>query len=558
LQTTRILALPTAWFDRPQYAPRLARAGAGSPWFLLDPAFRPSLEVPHEPPPAPRAAPQDLLRAFEETYRAWGLARGPETERAFSEVAASAAVVVCGQQPGFLGGPLYTLYKALTAIAAATRYRAVTGRPCVPVFWAAAEDHDLDEAREARLPGPAGTELSFCYPGGADRRPLADYPIDAAALAVLDEARARLAPRPHGETAVRLLDLYRGRTLASGFAALLDALLGHAGLLVLDPAALRPLAAPIVRDVIAAPGAVLEAIEEGRRAVRGLGMAPRVAARFPLFVIRDGRRHHLAPVTTAGESAPGNDERDTLFRAGNGETFSRAEILALLDRDPRAFSSGVLLRPLVQEALLPCVLTIGGPAEVAYFAQLPPLARLLGVTPPPIALRLTATLFEGKGAATAARLDLEVAARAAVPEDLLTALGPSGREGGGPTAEISRLAALAEKAALSALEGLPRAGKVPRLERRAAEARDLFTRLEKDITRAREGEDEEALQAARRLWGFAFPAGVLQERRWNVLHFVARHGTRWLDEVLEELEKDPLRIAHRWILFEPAGPARTP
>ena len=155
------------------------------------------------------------------------------------------------------------------------------------------------------------------------------------------------------------------------------------------------------------PAAILGAIEEGREDVRRRGLEPLVGARFPLFIIRDGKRHYLAP-----------DASGALV-AGDGTSFSKSQLRRLLDDDPRVFSSGALLRPLVQQYALPCVLTIGGPAEVGYFAQSAPVARQLGVAPPPIGLRLDATLLEGKLARTAREIGAEILATARSPEDLL-------------------------------------------------------------------------------------------------------------------------------------------
>src|SRR4030095_2487657 len=119
---------------RDLYRPRVEVGGAGR-WFVLAPAFAPPEEVPREPPREPRAGRAALASAFAETYERWRLPIAPEAKRSLDAIArAGTAAAVTGQQPGFLGGPLHTLYKALAVIAAARRREEITGSPCVPVF----------------------------------------------------------------------------------------------------------------------------------------------------------------------------------------------------------------------------------------------------------------------------------------------------------------------------------------------------------------------------------------------------------------------------------------
>lgn len=527
----QIEAMPESWFDRPQYRPRLTGGKSGS-WFLLDPAFRPSDRLPEAPPSEPPPGRARLKRAFEETYAGWALPRPPATERSLQDIGeAGTAIITAGQQPGFLGGPLYTIYKALHAIALARRYRALTGRPSVPVFWVVSEDHDVEEVREARVPGPGGEEVSFRYPFPGDRRPLADYPIDRAAEDVLDAASRHFAPRRHGERARALIELYRGRSLASGFAALLQELLGSTGLLILDPVHLRPLLSLPFQRVIEKPQEVLSAIEEGRREVKERGLEPMVAARLPFFLLRDGQRHHLSPT------------REGLRVDGGGPELSRGDLLSILEKDPRSFSAGALLRPVLQQMTLPSVLGVGGPAEVGYFAQLGPLAEYFGVSRPKLALRLNATLVEGKLARIAGSLPLERIAGAKCAEDLVVAEEPDSLR------QLRELASRSEKMLLQAVDELAPEGESKRLLDRARKISQEILLFGERLNKMHAARSTQEIEGARKLWNFFFPAGVLQERRWNVLHFIAKHGTDWLEDLIEAVEEAPLALAHRLVTF---------
>ena len=527
--------LPLSWFDRPQYRPRMRGPDGGDSWFPLSGAIPRETSVPLEPPREPDAGRLAVRQAFEQTYGSWGLPRSGAVSTALDAMASpGTALVVTGQQPGFLASPLYAIYKALGAVSAARRIARESGRPAVPVFWVAGDDHDLDEVRSGIFPAPGGGEAVFSYPGPADRRPLSSHVLEGEAAAVVEAAALELSRRRCGEEAARLARLYVGRNLASGFAAILNELLGGEGLLVVDPARLRPMARAVIRKVIESPEAVLEAIEEGRREVKGRGMEPLVAARLPLFILREGRRQHLTPAGGGSLRIDGE----------GGEALSTKTLLDLLEESPESFSHGALLRPIVQDHVLPSVLSIGGPAEVGYFGQIGPLARLLGSSVPRIALRPGATLVDGKAARFAREAGLERIASALGPEDLLAP-----EEEPGTIRAIRDLAARAEEAMALAVRDHASSARAGRLDARGREIAEDMRRLADRIRREGASAGKGAADA-RRLWDHIFPGGELQERRWTVLHFVAKHGREWIGELLRAIEAHPLAVAHRWVTFE--------
>lgn len=529
--SVRIHDLPKEWYDSKHYRPRIATS-EGSEWFTLHPSFRPLTGPPESTEIEPTASPEALLTALHRTRHQWGLPPNPKVMSPMQEGAR--AIVVTGQQPGFLGGPLYVFFKALTAIASARQIQKRTGRPCVPIFWVAGEDHDLDEVRTAHFPSAEGSVASFSYPGTKDRRPLSDYPIDAAAQKVIEDAKEHLRRRRFGDTAAELLDLYKGRNLASGFAAVLSKLLEHTGLLVLDPTNLRFYTAGLFERLIDDPAGALEAIERGRQEVEGKGIPPVVAGRLPLFLVENGQRHHL---TLTGNG---------LSIDGGGRQFSRDELLKRLAAKPEHFSAGALLRPLLQQYITPCVLTIGGAAEVGYFAQLGPLAEHLNIKPPKIALRLNATLLDGSAARDVSPDDLIAIASAASPEGLV--LSGARWPGQAAVADLSRHT---ETTLQELLKQIP--DNTPGRKRLDSAAAKLIKdlggfqqRLDKAWAQSREVE----FQRATRLWNQVFPADRLQERHWSFLHYVAKHGTAWIDSLLELVSKDPLKLTHRLVIFE--------
>ncbi len=540
--TTRVSTLARDFLRRPEFQPRDGSGKDGRGGTIWLPAASPLATAPDArvTPPDDRRG-SALTRVIGEVAEAWSIRLGEEARGNLERLAQPGArVVVAGQQPGLLTGPLLTIYKAVSAVGAARHLEARTGVPHVPVFWVASEDHDLDEVRGVALPGPEGETISLEWDRPADRRPLSAYRRDDALVDLLDRVSGLVADRHRAVEAERVIDAYRGGpNLAASFAASLADLFAPWGLLVIEPEALREAGASIVRRALEQPSEVLERIRAGAEHVVSLGRRPRVAERFPLFMLEEGevpRRHHLEPV-------------DGRFRAGHGETLSTADALELLERSPHRFSTAALLRPVVQQSLLPVALAVLGPAEIDYFDQLGPLLDLFDVPAPPRALRLSATLIEGKvaramervGVATSGpALDRLVGASRA--EDLVTSDAARAIE-----ERLARLAATVEGEVDAAMADAA----LPEKEERRARARgrrivEEVARLEARLRRSAASRSREDLAAAIVVWNHLFPDGVLQERRWNVLHYLAKYGAAWLGDLVAEVERDPFVVAHRW------------
>jgi bacillithiol synthase len=542
-QQLLVTCAPAGFIDRPEFAPRVPVSPGGKKvWLPRHPEFQPRLAP--EPEPATGTARPAL---FQKALERFGIAPGP---RARENLAAlddpRTRLVITGQQPAFLTGPLYTVFKAISAVAAAAHLESITGRHHVPVFWVAGEDHDLDEARSARLPGPHGATLEFSLPMPADRRPLSAYPVDRAVEEVIRAVLASLDGRRHLDQARALAELYRGRTLEGGFAAIIASLFEEWGLLPIEPEGLRATAAPIIRRALEEPEELLRRIEAGIRTVEGLGMEAQVSDRFPLFLIEDAKRHHLA---FEGRDAAGDGR---FLLEGVGRKLGARELLRLLDAEPGRFSTGVLLRPVVQNAVLPNAAYLGGPAEIAYFKQLLPVFEWFGLPAPGIALRLSATLIEGKVSRAMRRLGLWPAsaegarrwAGALRPEDLLEVPAD------GPRSPLLALAhrARGELQAALADPRLPEA-EAQRLQGAAEKIVSDIEKLGSRASRAVQRSGGEDLLAAQRAHGNFFPDGVLQERRWNILYYVAKYGTGWIERLVTEVSRDPFLVDHRWVFF---------
>ena len=269
-----------------------------------------------------------------------------------------AVAVVSGQQVGLFGGPAYAVYKALTAIRLAEEL-SEAGIPAVPIFWMATEDHDLDEVRHVTW-FDSGKLVRFELPGDGER-PVGDVRLGPAISDHVTKAVSRLSG-PASETLSQILEQsYRPEeTYGSAFGKLFVQLFAEQGLILLDPldARLHRVAAPLYKRAIEDRDELNDKLLQRGRELESAGydVQVKVTARSTLlFTIRDGVRQPVAA-------------SNSHFKSGDA-SWTRAEALRLVESSPETFSANALFRPVVQDYLLPTAAYLGGPAEIAYFAQ---------------------------------------------------------------------------------------------------------------------------------------------------------------------------------------------
>ncbi len=314
-----------------------------------------------------------------------------------------ATVVVTGQQMGLFLGPLYTLYKAAAAIVDARALAARSGRPCVPVFWLQTEDHDLEEIDTCAVLTAAGdlTTLRVGAPGStaAARVPVGARTLGPGIGAALEALATALDDAPFAAEVLALLRrAYRPEVRWSeAFADVLAQLFADEGLLVLDPRdpALAAEATALHLRCLDAVDAIAATLTARSDALEAAGFAAQVHVRpgAPLLFFApegaDGPRYRLAPAAASAAAATASDagRRWMLVGHPDGLQLDDATLRARIVAEPRAASTSALLRPLLQDTLLPTVAYVGGPGEIAYFAQLPPLYALLEVPMPVVVPR---------------------------------------------------------------------------------------------------------------------------------------------------------------------------
>jgi bacillithiol biosynthesis cysteine-adding enzyme BshC len=324
----------------------------------------------------------------------------PAAAPALGALAQGAGTVVTGQQVGLFGGPLFTPFKAATAIARA-RQGTACGNPHAAVFWLATEDHDFAEIGHVSFPD--GRELAKLVYAHAPEtpRPVGAVALDDSILPLVDRAWELLGPSDATEA---LAAAYRpGRTFAQAFAEFYAKIFAAQGLLVLDASGreFHRLGAPVLAAALERADELHAALLERNRSLEAAGYHAQVAvaAQSSLLFLIDDRKNpeshgeRLALKRSAPSAAEPAGLWWTASQAGR-QSYSTADLVGILDNEPERISPSALLRPVFQDFLLSTSLVVGGPAEIAYFAQSAVIyERILGRRTP-AEPRFSATLIE--------------------------------------------------------------------------------------------------------------------------------------------------------------------
>ncbi len=326
-----------------------------------------------------------------------------------------ARAVVTGQQVGLFGGPLLTLLKAATAIARAKQATAATGVEHVPVFWLATEDHDLDEVDHVALLGKTAVETVRWKGDVTGAMPVGGVLLGDGIEAMVEQASELLGYAP-------VCDLLRecyapGATLGGAFAQLMARLFAEHGLIVMDaaPAEFHAMGTATLRYA-------LEHAEELEAALLRRGEELVNAGCHTQVLVTAGASLLFLEDNATGEREALKRPPDGGWKAGR-KVYSTAELLKILESQPERISPNALLRPVFQDSILPTAAYVGGPAEIAYFAQSAVLYEQILGRITPVLPRLSATLVEPKIADVMARHEVSLPDAMTTAEALAQRLG---------------------------------------------------------------------------------------------------------------------------------------
>jgi bacillithiol biosynthesis cysteine-adding enzyme BshC len=331
---------------------------------------------------------KDVVEVLREQNRRFGVGGAIDslTEKNLERLANGAVAIVTGQQVGLLGGPAYSLYKAITAAGYAAELTR-RGVEAIPIFWLATEDHDLAEINHATWSTRDGlAQFQLQGSEASEGRRVGEVILGEAVTALVAEAATKLEGPDAERIANALRESYApGETYGSAFGKLLVRLLGGRGIVFIDPLdqRLHRLCAPLYGRALGESGALRDGLMARSKELEDAGFHAQVkvaAESTLLFYNVDGVRH---PLRIRGEK----------FHAGHA-IFSMDELRKAIEATPDAVTPNVLLRPIVQDTLLPTAAYVGGPAEVAYMAQTEVVYKKLLGRMPAILPRASFTVIE--------------------------------------------------------------------------------------------------------------------------------------------------------------------
>jgi bacillithiol biosynthesis cysteine-adding enzyme BshC len=446
-----------------------------------------------------------------------------------------ALAVTSGQQPGLFTGPLYTVHKALSTAALARVLERQWDRPVVPIFWVAGDDHDFAEASQASWLAADGSVASASLaprPADDPLTPMYRQPLGPAVVPALEALESSLPPSEfRAETLAWLARHYRlEQTVAAAFAGAMAELVGPAGVVCFDsthPAA-KAAAAPHIFRALELAASIDADLE---RQAEALGDSARTSG----VVLGDG---------AALVMLEGSQGRDRLIAADGAfvtrrgkERFDLPALRRIAEAEPGRLSPNVLLRPVIESALLPTVAYLGGPAELRYLALTPPVYARLGVTPQRPLPRWSGVLVEPRVDRILEKFGI----------DLTDLLGPPG------PLEARLVRSQLPHVALAALESIRAAVEqgYDTLGRSAAEIDPTLARpvqgarhqalagtheIEKKLVQHLKRRQETELSQIARARTAVQPGGKPQERVLTVAPFLARYGPALVTDLQDAIE----------------------
>ncbi len=453
--------------------------------------------------------------------------------------------VITGQQLGVYGGPLLTLYKALHTIKLARELAASSGAPVLPLFWLQAEDHDVDEIASVSFPASqAAGEVNAAAPlidtfalnidpwgGKENRRAVGALRLPDTVRELTDRVVAAL-PTREGECwlAPAIRAAYTpGASFIDAFRGVFDAMLGSEAILYFNPLLPESQAAavPIYRRALARYLEVEAALESAKEDAQ-----VHVRARSPLFFYhpegRGGPRFRMEA-----------REGEVFHAVGGTIELSMEALEAAIGAANGSVSASALLRPLIQDAILPSVCYIGGQAEVRYFEQVALVAPVLELAPPICIARARFLLVDAKASRLAKQLGLTLS-EATLPLSQLKELLTEKQLGESAPALFAKMRTSIDAALFEPLDLLKRVD---------GEAEQQLRRAQDKIARAIDGLEERFSKSAAaalgrdslrlsRLRALLRPNELPQERVVGSIWFAAQCGPSLVATLLEQL--DPL------------------
>jgi bacillithiol biosynthesis cysteine-adding enzyme BshC len=491
----------------------------------------------------------ELIDILGQQNKTFGL--GPKTFENISRLADKrTCVVFTGQQVGLLTGPMYTIYKTLTSIKLAEYLSSELNIEVIPVFWMASDDHDFEEVRHVHpLNGLNNLRKIYYEPENMPNNiPLSFFDLDDNIGPFIDQVFSALPKSENiGELESLVRNAYKpGVSISEAFGNLLGRLFENSGLVVVNPSDVRikRLAAPLFEKEITDFNASNQIIQLANIELGKLGYHTQV----------NRPDEYLNLFYFAGRRARIGFDGDSYFIDGVDRRYSLEELLESVKQAPNYFSPNVLLRPVMQDYIFPTLAYIGGPSEVAYFAQIKDLHNHFGVQCPIVFPRISATILDKYACKIMEKYDLKLSdlvddktvqakikelVEKQVPEDLANKL-ENDRD------EIIKRILEIENYLAGLDEGVKKT-----VQKSKGKVEYELKSLREKIFKAYKKQNDTLVDSVERTANFLFPESSLQERHLNVLTFLNKYGLDFIDCISEHLKLDA--YDHQVLYLEEMG-----
>ena len=451
--------------------------------------------------------------------------------------------VLTGQQVGLFTGPVFALYKAMTAIKKADELTQM-GLPSVPIFWMATEDHDLEEVNHCFIQDRSGNPVRLQCSGGEAKSgpPVAAIEFTNAIQDITASLKFHFPEAGFSDKLIQSISssYIPGENMGRAFGRLMAQILSDYGIVLVNPldARLHRMCANVFKTAIEAAHAITEDLIERNQLLSEKGYHHQVRvtpSTSLLFLQKDGQRRAL-------------QLSDSGFTLSDGEVLNRNKIFNQLNESPETITPNVFLRPVMQDALLPTIAYVGGPSELAYLAQAGPVyRRILGRMPVllprasfTIADRSTIRILEKYGLtisdvfAGQQALQEKMAAKYFPPD--LTAIFDKTKTG--LDAHLKDLQQALEKLDPTLADAA---------ENSSRKMHYQISSLERKAMQAVQNRSEQIEKDAERLANSLFPNKTPQERFYGGISLLARYGPQFLDAMYQSIP--PYADHHQLLAF---------
>lgn len=441
----------------------------------------------------------------------------------------SSLAVVTGQQMVLYGGPLFTVFKTLTAIQLSDKYEKELNRPVVPVFWLADEDHDIEEISQVGLMNRDETtkcSVSFDKPG----KRVGEYSLKEVHQGIRSCIQSGLIDTDFSKKLWEILDrsYNENESVGLAFGKLLQQLFSKHGLILAgsNDSSLKNLTKDaLVKSVFHADD-IADRLKENTKNLKKRGYEGQVHL----------NNSNLFHITDHGLRVKIQYDGEIWFIDNSDKRWSSNELIHDINENPNRFSPNVFLRPILQDRLLPTLSYVAGPGEIAYYAQMKGVYDYFDQSMPQIVPRFSGTLIESSVARIMDKLPFNINAYSNRIEDLESEYiqqtdQPDLEKIFGDWKQRINSITDEKKKVIGEVD--------PTLKNTAGKASSTyFSELDKlkgKLYRSLKQQEKTQIERILKIQSNLYPNGNLQEREIAFIYYLNKYGTDLFNEILQSL-----------------------